>query len=865
MQSSFLSSSLAAIALWLLLLMVQIGGTTALLRHLLHHPQLGLLMAATAACTLILTATILIGVWRILRPQAAILAGIQALSQGQFDHRVPLQPGQRAIAQALNQLAESLPSLIEAQIAAAIAPYTERDLTTQAVLQAIPDLMFRVSRDGVYLDYIPTGQHIDVWPSDQKPVGRPLSHSLPPELVNQKLLCIQQALETQQVQLYEQQLRVDGSPRYEEVRVAPCGPDQVLFIIRDITQQRQMERETEGQKVFLRQLLDCMPSLVAVKDAGGRFLQLNRAAAAVYGNTPEALVGQRELDLVPNLGDDTYAEWIVNNEEVMTSRQPKQIGDELITSVDGSQSWYQTMLSPFVDLDGNVKGVICHSVDISDRKRMELELQQSKNRAEAANQAKSAFLSNMSHELRTPLNAILGFAQVIRHDDLVSEEHQEYLDIMIQSSEHLLGLIDNILDMARTETGDLPSLERAVSLQALLRSLQASFQLQAAQKNLSLILEPDPGLPDYVYVDPQKLRQVLTNLLDNAIKFTPHGQVSIQASLTPATSSMGSDSPLETLRERPQRWLQIAIRDTGPGIPPDCQELIFEMFTQLPEDGVMPSGTGVGLALSRRLAHLMGGTLTVTSTPGQGSQFDLIVPISPAHPPQRSEEDPATRLLPEGFLYRIGIAEASQARRLLLSQWLSEAGFQVQLASDRASCLQQLKQWQPHLLILGELPDLSPQTVQTLSIDAATPLKLLRIVDGAGVPPAPTAALSDPAVSSVAVLCHPIARDRLFRVITELLQIPTQYDEDGGTGHPFDPSPTSTSSLAALSAMPPDWIDRLHHAALRCDQQTIRQLIQDIPTHLAALAQTLARLNHQFQFDVMLHYLRHCTPVENLP
>jgi PAS domain S-box-containing protein len=555
----------------------------------------------------------------------AIVASLDAIAVGKFD--VPLQlddrtpPAYQAIAIAVNRLSQKLDAVMGQRIDQAIATCQKRDITTQAILHAIPDSMFRVNRHGVYLDDMQTGG-ISCLFSVPHAAGKRLTELLPPDVAENQLHCLQQVLATQQMQTYEQAIAIDGRVRYCEVRAVPCGDDVVLFMIRDVTQQRCIEQETQAQRVFLRQLLDGLPSLISVKDDTGQFLQINRAAAVLYGSTPSELVGLREVDLV-DIDPDHYAQWLANDAEVMRSRQPKQISDELIVGVDGERRWYQTMLSPFMDVQGEVQGVICHSVDISDRKQMELELQQAKEWAEAANKAKSAFLSNMSHELRTPLNAILGFAQILQYDDQLSDEHRDYVNTIIESGEHLLALINNILQVTKTETGDLPLVRQPIDLLTMLRSLHAAFQFQAEHKGLALQMELSSELPAMIYGDGPKLRQILTNLIDNALKFTTAGHITVSAQLERSPHVHSDDVLLS--RQRP--YLQICIADTGIGVPSDQLGNIFEMFIQLPQQGMMPEGAGVGLPLSRHLAQLAGGTLMVESTVGQGSQFYLSIPI----------------------------------------------------------------------------------------------------------------------------------------------------------------------------------------------------------------------------------------------
>ncbi|MDJ0704253.1 MAG: ATP-binding protein [Leptolyngbyaceae cyanobacterium MO_188.B28] len=253
-----------------------------------------------------------------------------------------------------------------------------------------------------------------------------------------------------------------------------------------------------------------------------------------------------------------------------------------------------------------------------ERKRTEETLKQAKAAAEAGNRAKSQFLASMSHEFRTPLNVMLGFTQILHQDCSLSPQQQEYLNIIFRSGEHLLTLINDILDMSKIEAGKTQVNLNHFDLDDLLNGLENMFQQRAQLQGLQLIIERALDIPKYVQTDESKLRQVLINLLDNAVKFTQQGWVALRVkSLYPIPHNPHSTP----------RTLHFEVEDTGPGVAPTELENLFDAFVQTQIGREMGQGTGLGLAISQQLVRLLGGEITVTSTLGQGSRFQFEIPV----------------------------------------------------------------------------------------------------------------------------------------------------------------------------------------------------------------------------------------------
>ncbi|MEH2327970.1 response regulator [Nostoc sp.] len=346
-------------------------------------------------------------------------------------------------------------------------------------------------------------------------------------------------------------------------------------------------------------------------------------------------------------------------------------------------------------------------------------------RSAAANLAKSEFLANMSHELRTPLNAILGFTQVMSRDYSLSSEHQENLAIINRAGEHLLKLINDILEMSKIEAGKITLNCSSFDLIHLLKNLEEMLHLRAASKNLELLFECAPDIPKYIETDENKLCQVLLNLLGNAIKFTDQGRVTLRVrlgageqgsstSLRDAARSLLPQSGTATLSDRGAgeqgeqnlsypSLLFFEVQDTGCGIATQELELLFEAFEQTEIGRKFQQGTGLGLAISRKYVQLMGGDITVSTMPGVGSTFAFDVQIAltcPREIPINQIKSQIRALAPSEKVYRILVVDDSKESRMLLVKILTSLGFEVNEATDGSEAIANWESWQPHLIFM---------------------------------------------------------------------------------------------------------------------------------------------------------------------
>ncbi len=334
--------------------------------------------------------------------------------------------------------------------------------------------------------------------------------------------------------------------------------------------------------------------------------------------------------------------------------------------------------------------------EISQRIKVEQQLMEAKAVAEKASKAKSVFLANMSHEIRTPMNAILGYSQIMQNDRTLSSSQKDHVETIIRSGEHLLHIINDILEMSKIEAGKLESRPSLFDLRGLLHDVAMMVRIRAEDKGLELCVEVDDTLPRFVSADEGKLRQILINLLGNAVKFTDKGRVFLK---------VASRRPLTHEASLPDHGLvlECRIEDTGPGIPAEDQKTIFESFEQ---SGNLRSseGTGLGLAICRQYLHFLGGDISVSSTPGEGSVFSFTFPVLEARldalSDKNSKEPRVLSLAPGQPVFRILVVDDKKTNRDILVRMLERVGFEVREATDGEKAIELFSSWAPHMIMM---------------------------------------------------------------------------------------------------------------------------------------------------------------------
>ncbi|MEM8806236.1 MAG: ATP-binding protein [Cyanobacteria bacterium P01_G01_bin.38] len=538
------------------------------------------------------------------------------------------------------------------------------------------------------------------------------------------------------------------------------------------------------------------------------------------------------------------------------------------------------------------------------------DLQKAKERADAANRAKSEFLANMSHELRTPLNAILGFTQLLLRDRTQPSENRNNLEIVNRSGEHLLNLINDVLEMSKIEAGQISLNESTVDLKRFLETLEAMLKSRATAKNLSLTFRVEKAVPQAIRTDEGKLRQVLINLLGNAIKFTQQGKVTLRVSL-------GESLIKGQQKSRKSRALIFAVTDTGPGIPATELDNIFDAFVQAKTIKRSQRGTGLGLAISRRFVRLLGGELVATSKLRKGSTFSFDIPLVVAQVQQKPDPQSTPQVV--GIAanqpsYRILVVDDQPDNRSVLCQLLTQVGLTVREADNGQAAVDSFKAWHPHLIWMDMRMPVMDGYEATRQIRALTTGKegerrkakgerTLETVDDSNSPspfslrPSPiiialTASVFEEKREQVlAAGCNDFVRKPfreaiIFEKMAEYLGLQYVYETapaasaaslspDSPVALP--PAPASTAAgwvpiiggsqvgssqipektlVKSLKRLPSQWLAELHRAAIAVDRDLILHLVQQVPSSEQTLSDHLTSQAKQFEYDAILKLIQ---------
>jgi signal transduction histidine kinase/FixJ family two-component response regulator len=572
--------------------------------------------------------------------------------------------------------------------------------------------------------------------------------------------------------------------------------------------------------------------IMGLKVSGETPYKFNLAMAAPKGETILLNLLQKGLAAIPpHERNAIYSKW------TRISRQPKP---------DYSLAW-KIIAGALIFI-----GVILYW----NRRlhHMALELKTAKVAAETANQAKSEFLANMSHELRTPLNAILGFTQLMSRAPDISNAQQKNLETIGRSGEHLLALINDVLEFSKIEAGRIMLNREDFDLHRLLLGIEEVFRLRVQEKGISLVFEIGSDLPQYIQTDQSKLRQILINLLSNAVKFTQNGKITLRV----------KNKALVEEAQTKARWLHFEVADTGVGIASGEQDQIFDPFFQSDGQQSCQEGTGLGLSISRRFADMMGSGLKVTSEAGKGTTFCFDVRVGLVGNTQSLANQFKRRifgLAPEQPVWRLLVVEDDASSRNLMVHLLSAVGFAVKTAANGQDAIKIWEKWQPHLIWMDIRMPVTNGYEAIASIKSkmrtsavAIDTKIIALTAGAFEE------------NRVKVMEHgaddfvrkPFRELEIFEKIEKHLSVRYVYEKGNQCLQTAAAAPGHKLSeerlLSLMKCLPGEMIERLREATELSDAVMIEEVVEAIRTQQehAQLGEALSEMAGNFAYDKIL-------------
>jgi PAS domain S-box-containing protein len=672
------------------------------------------------------------------------------------------------------------------------------------------------------------------------------------------------------VENFESQIyRPDGTTVWisENTRCVRVRDGKLLYYegtVTDINDRKNAEVALqESEAKFLSAFRSGPHPLAIATLPDGHLIEVNDSFCRETGYTFEEVIGQNGIGLNLYRNPEDRSRLFQLLEETGNIRHQEvefctKIGEVRIMLVSAE----------LINLNGQTC-VLWVGDDITDRKQAEVALQEAKIAAESANRTKSQFLANMSHELRTPLNIILGFTQLLARDSLrdggaerhLAPQQQEHLDTITRSGEHLLELINDVLEMSKIEAGQIRLNETSFDLYDQLNTLVDMWRPKATDKGLRLTVEWQADVPQYVYTDESKLRQVLMNLLSNAIKFTEAGRVSLRVRIEQESMAAA------TVASHSSPRLCFEVDDTGAGIAPDELNILFNAFAQTESGRKSQQGTGLGLSISQEFVRLMGGDLTLETQVGRGTTFRFDLPLailpetaesnatvgedSPQQPHQR-----AIGLAPDQPRYRLLVVEDRWENRQLLVRLLEPLGFEVRQAANGQEAIALWESFEPHLIWM----DLRMPVMD--GYEATKQIKSQLKGQATAIIALTASAFEEERAVALSAGCDdfirkPFREAEILEKMAHYLGVRYIYESLPSPTQPEAIQPDATISLVELwEGMPAEWREQLHQAATQVDAEEIDRLMRQTPPEHATLSLYIADLVNRYRFDRIVELTR---------
>lgn len=649
--------------------------------------------------------------------------------------------------------------------------------------------------------------------------------------------------------------RKDGSTFLCNLVGKAINPEDIsegsIWLVQDITERKKSEEELnkyrihleelveertqnlDKERILLRTLIDSVPDEIYIKDNDCRLILANKNVIKSFGMKEiKEILGKSDFDILPHkIAKKNYTDEI----NILSTGESLINKEEMVIYSNGKKSWKSVTKVPLRDNNDKIIGLVGINRDITNIKIIEENLQKSKEEAESANQAKTIFLSNMSHEIRTPMNVILGFSQLMLRDASITSQQKERLNNINQSGEHLLALINDILEISKIEAGHLTINSTKFNLHEFLNNIESMFKIKTDAKQLIFKINSIEKLPKFIISDEAKLRQIFMNLISNAVKFTDKGEISVNVCIKKINNDL---------------FLKADVKDTGQGIAKKDMKKIFNLFEQT-EAGVKAGGTGLGLALSKKLVNILGGDISFKSAFNKGSCFTFNIKIQESHDEEVTDQVITKKRIigikPGQKKYKVLIADDVLENRIFLQDMLKNIGFNVLEADNGKDAIKKFKDWLPDVILMDiNMPQLN-------GFEAIEIIKKMK--SGKNIPIIVITSyilnMEKEKIMKIGAkecLSKPFKEQALFDALKSCLDIEYIYELDEN----YSSALIKEKIMDVLSNLPEELVNKMLEAIESLELRRLLDLINEVEKISIETADFLRTAAKKYQYDMLM-------------